>query len=610
MFCLIWVDENSKNNSPDTKKIIEQLQNTAKNLELFVRIDESLKFLDDNKNKNVIIVTSGSMGRTLVPQVHSLKNVSSILIYCGIKANHEAWAKNWEKIVAVETEIEKICSKIRPLFVECSSSEEKFLFASNWKSLDLDFSLFVILKEIFSKMKSENDDCTDFVRNGWTIYKNDVETMKNLEEFRSNFQREKAFYWFRSTNFVKPLLEKAFNQFDMKLLLDSRFFINALDENISRFDRKLCVHGKSFYSFEFFSPEKFAQISSKEKNLILWKNFLEAKNEYSVWPQKKDGQISVLLKIDVPLTNSDEKFGSPSSSEIIFSFGSVFRIEKVQIIETNSRAQIDLILMKNDFVDATAIEFPDAFGLVRIGRKFLDFGKIEEAERFYEILLENSGLESQRTFYFYHLARIKSFLGKNEQAIALLEKAIERNKEMLCDELENIPVLAQLSFLHEQNKNLEKSFFYQKEMFRIRRYSLPDNDPIFVENLQSLAKSSDKLGDFNGALRFYFDALKLQEKILPENHPDLVFSFSSIAKTFEKLQQFAEAKKFYEKALRIKSKTLPPSHPSLLEDYDCLSAISLKLNNLDEAKIFFDKSISLRRQNSQNANDKIDSLSL
>jgi len=46
----------------------------------------------------VILVVSGRLGRQLVPQIHHLRQISSIYIYCMDKEGNERWAKDFTKV--------------------------------------------------------------------------------------------------------------------------------------------------------------------------------------------------------------------------------------------------------------------------------------------------------------------------------------------------------------------------------------------------------------------------------------------------------------------------------------------------------------------------------
>jgi hypothetical protein len=96
-YCLIWFD-NSVNNSQNI-----QAQNILR-----TSINHLLTFDDDERffqhidalsdDDRVILIVSGRLGQTIVPQVSPLRQIVSIYIYCMDKKANEQWAQNFIKV--------------------------------------------------------------------------------------------------------------------------------------------------------------------------------------------------------------------------------------------------------------------------------------------------------------------------------------------------------------------------------------------------------------------------------------------------------------------------------------------------------------------------------
>jgi hypothetical protein len=41
------------------------------------------------------------MGKHLIPRIHDLKNIFSIIIFCGYKSYYEEWSKDYPKVKLV-----------------------------------------------------------------------------------------------------------------------------------------------------------------------------------------------------------------------------------------------------------------------------------------------------------------------------------------------------------------------------------------------------------------------------------------------------------------------------------------------------------------------------
>ncbi|CAF1333593.1 unnamed protein product [Didymodactylos carnosus] len=95
-FCLVWLDLHAGK----TKENIEvqaKLQSLINDMKMFNQVYECEKFIKEAKHRNIILVTSGSFGRDIVPRLHNLEQLRSIYVYCMDKAGNEKWAKQFTK---------------------------------------------------------------------------------------------------------------------------------------------------------------------------------------------------------------------------------------------------------------------------------------------------------------------------------------------------------------------------------------------------------------------------------------------------------------------------------------------------------------------------------
>ncbi|CAF1335705.1 unnamed protein product [Didymodactylos carnosus] len=82
--------------------ILKSLQETVYRLELFDNADICLEFIHANRDKQIFFVSSGSMGRLIVPKIFELPQLQSIFIFCGDISKNSVWAMDYcEKISAM-----------------------------------------------------------------------------------------------------------------------------------------------------------------------------------------------------------------------------------------------------------------------------------------------------------------------------------------------------------------------------------------------------------------------------------------------------------------------------------------------------------------------------
>jgi hypothetical protein len=93
--------------------------------------------LKEIENEKAFLICSGSLGEEFVHKVHDQAVVESIYVFCGNKAKHEQWARQYPKVKGVYTKIEFLCKQLK---TEVQQTESSFFIClttikKSWKSL-------------------------------------------------------------------------------------------------------------------------------------------------------------------------------------------------------------------------------------------------------------------------------------------------------------------------------------------------------------------------------------------------------------------------------------------------------------------------------------------
>jgi hypothetical protein len=98
-FSLIWLDA-TVNTSPENIQSQEILRESIDQLKTFDNGDECIKYIEYlSANDRIILISSGSLGRSIVPRIHELRQIFSIYIYCMNKEANEQWTKKFIKVI-------------------------------------------------------------------------------------------------------------------------------------------------------------------------------------------------------------------------------------------------------------------------------------------------------------------------------------------------------------------------------------------------------------------------------------------------------------------------------------------------------------------------------
>lgn len=86
----------------ETREVYDEISGTFQ-WEMFEGQDERCvkTIRDDFKTKRIFLVSSGSLGEIIVPQIHDLPQVYTIYIYCANVKRHREWSQKFSKVRVV-----------------------------------------------------------------------------------------------------------------------------------------------------------------------------------------------------------------------------------------------------------------------------------------------------------------------------------------------------------------------------------------------------------------------------------------------------------------------------------------------------------------------------
>lgn len=97
-FSLIWLDA-SVNDTQENVDAQHQLRKSINFLKTFNNADDAEKYIRSlQRDDRIVFIVSGGLGQTIVPRIHSLRQISTIYVYCKDKKFHESWSKDFKKV--------------------------------------------------------------------------------------------------------------------------------------------------------------------------------------------------------------------------------------------------------------------------------------------------------------------------------------------------------------------------------------------------------------------------------------------------------------------------------------------------------------------------------
>ena len=97
-YTLIWLDA-EVNSTTSNRADQEKLRTSINQLKTFVDPEKCKEHIQSlTENDRIILMTSGRLGQIIVPQVHQLRQIFSIYIYCINREKHKEWSKDYIKV--------------------------------------------------------------------------------------------------------------------------------------------------------------------------------------------------------------------------------------------------------------------------------------------------------------------------------------------------------------------------------------------------------------------------------------------------------------------------------------------------------------------------------
>jgi plasmid stabilization system protein ParE len=98
-FGLLWLDA-QVNTSKENQQAQKELRQIINHLKIFDDLDQCQQYiLSLSSQDRLILIVSGRLGQQIVPQIHHLRQLSSIYVYCFDKTTNEKWTKHFIKVI-------------------------------------------------------------------------------------------------------------------------------------------------------------------------------------------------------------------------------------------------------------------------------------------------------------------------------------------------------------------------------------------------------------------------------------------------------------------------------------------------------------------------------
>ncbi|CAF1462512.1 unnamed protein product, partial [Didymodactylos carnosus] len=202
---LVWLDPNVNNSNESESSItIEDLRKIIDYTKLFDNVEECQQYIVQTKDTTTFLVISEQLGQILIPQIHHLKNIWIIYVYCHNTEYHQPWASHYSKIKQVHTELDQLLNDLNKDVQEYLKHENDGIFSEfgrQDKMTDDLTSWWIPFIDLLCYLPYPEDYRNRLINSLKTYYKDKEEELQVLQEFETTYKPDKAVWWYTRPTF-------------------------------------------------------------------------------------------------------------------------------------------------------------------------------------------------------------------------------------------------------------------------------------------------------------------------------------------------------------------------------------------------------------------------
>ncbi|CAF0755561.1 unnamed protein product [Adineta steineri] len=586
-YFLVWVDASIDEGNKEYQDALTQLKNVVNDVNLCTQPDQCIQLLNQVDNERAFVVISGYLGQHLVPQIHDISQLDAIYIFCGNKSRYEEWTQNWTKIKGVHTNIKEICQRLQRAVKQCNQDMIAVSFVTvnemastdNLNQLEPTFMYTQIFKEILLDIEYNRKVIKDLAIYCRKFYLGNTGQLQVINEFERNYHPQQAIWWYTRECFTYQMLNRALRTLDADTIINMGFFLRDLHQQIQQlFEQQISTYDRKplvVYRGQGFMKLDFEKLQNTKGGLISFNNFLSTST---------NEKLSLSFAIDA--STETDKVGilfiisiDPSIKSAPFA-----SIKEVSYFKEEEEI---LFSMHTVFRVGTIKQMGNKNQLYQV-----ELQLTSDDDQQLRLLTDRIREEADGDNEWERLGNLLLKIGQFNKAEELYNTLLEQTS----DESEKAFYYNQLGDIHCKQGDYEKAIWYCEQGLRIKQKTLLPNHPDFATSYNNIASAYDKIGECSQALSFYEKALEILQKTLPKNHPHLATSYNNIGNVYISMEEYSKALSFYQKALDIRQETLPSNHPDLATSYNNLGGVYYNMGEYSKALSFHEKALEIKQE--------------
>ncbi|CAF1053656.1 unnamed protein product [Adineta ricciae] len=601
-FSLAWLDE-EVDSTEENKQTQQQLRQIINHLKTFHDKQQCHDYVTSLSSQDrLVLIVSGRCGQELVPQIHSLRQVSAIYVYSKDEQANEQWTKCFIKVQKVATQAKDLIDHIKTNQNNQTKADEPLsinIFNSNGASdqstteLNGNFLHSLLLIDVLLRLKPNDKDKDQFITLCKQHFHDNHSELAFVDEFKREYSSDKAVWWYSRPSFVYKMLNKALRVQNIEILFLFRFVINDIYRQLKQHQ---CASPSPVrvYRGQVMSSDELEILRRSIGELISINSFfstsLKREKASAFLPRSTvSGDLHCVLfdihadpavLVSKPFAKIKELSISRYEEEVLFMTGCIFRLNKIWPDDNKNMWVIEMQLcddnehdlktlfdhMKEDHADGD-----DETDFRTFGRILRRMGKFELAEKMLQRHLnELPPNDPLLRRVYWSLGMVTRDKGDYDASLKWFEKSLEIYMKTKSSDYVTIGNLYNcIGESHRRKNDNEKALEYFKKAIALFEEAHAEDHPDMAHIYNNIGLIYENQKKYSEALAYYEKSLDIRKKHLPADHPDIAMSYNNMGCIYGALERYDLAMEHYTRALKIRLKSLPADHPKIgTSNYD------------------------------------------
>jgi tetratricopeptide (TPR) repeat protein len=635
-FALVWLDGNI-DDSPDSLQKQMRLRNMNNYCQFYTNTQLCLDFMRTVNNEKIFLVVSGVLAHSILPQIHSIRSVASVFIFCANCHDYLSLLDQYPKLVKIFTDENSLIESIPKTIYLASKQTLTFsLFDQKQrptKDLSKDSASFLwyqLLIDVLKQMPQTDyakqqmlDICSNY-------YRANKQVLERIQQFRFMYTPTDAVSWYTADSFVYRLLNKALRIEDTELLYIFRFFIIDLCAQLERGHRALRDSGAghlTLFRGQQIPDEEFDKLKQSVGILISTNGFWSTTRDLNValsfvsQHSQMDGMKQILFEISadpnlkaVVFADVHQQSRMRSEQEVLFSLDAVFKVESVQFDLHLKLWKIKMVATDDgskdvkEYLQSTKKEMEEYSPTILFGRLLLfEMDQVDKGEKYFKMLLKTLPSDHEDMASVYNnIGNVYDTKREFNLALEYYNKAYEMHLRLPRQDHPHIEgPLCNIGNIYRHKGDYDRAMEYYHQSLTVYEKRYPGDHLGKARVLRNIGLTHQNKKEFKRALEYMRRAHQMFQRMLPNEHPDITQSLGFLGLVFKDQLDYDQALEYFHRALEIDEKVLSSDHQYRSEHIEWIVDIYKKQGEIERAFQFCQEKLADQKRKLGESHPKV-----